>query len=178
MVFTYRPCKCSLSLRRHLKRLLPAFYKPTKSTNMTLPKVVLFIDDDTDDQAIFGDATSLIDLSIQRLYASNGLEALKLLRQENAVVPDLIFLDINMPVMNGKECLVELKKMEALRYTPIIICSTSIYNTDQEQYQALGADFYLVKPNTLLKMSTALQFVFSRYQDKKVQLPGQNTMVA
>jgi CheY-like chemotaxis protein len=145
---------------------------------MILPKVVLFIDDDADDRAIFGEATSLIDPSIQRLYATNGLEALQLLEQENALIPDLIFLDINMPVMNGMECLVELKKIEALQQTPIIICSTSIYPDNQQQFEALGADFYLVKPNTLLKMSTALQFVFSKYQDKKVQALEQDAMVA
>lgn len=145
---------------------------------MILPKVVLFIDDDADDRAIFGEATSLIDPSIQRLYASNGLEALQLLQQENAVIPDLIFLDINMPVMNGMECLVELKKMEALHQTPVIICSTSIYTGDQQKCEALGADFYLVKPNTLLNMSTALQFVFSKYQDKKAQVHEQDPVVA
>jgi CheY-like chemotaxis protein len=146
--------------------------------NMILPKVVLFIDDDADDRAIFSEATSLVDPTIQRLYATNGLEALQLLSQENAVIPDLIFLDINMPVMNGLECLVELKQMEALRHTPIIICSTSIYTGDQEQFEAQGADFYLVKPNTLLKMSTALQFVFSKYQNKKVSALAQKALVA
>jgi len=148
---------------------------------MTLPKVVLFIDDDADDRAIFGEATSLIDPSVERLYTTNGLEALQLLQQlqrEGSPLPDLIFLDINMPVMNGLECLAQLKKIEALRFIPIIICSTSIYTGDQQQCKALGADFYLVKPNTLLKMSTALQFVFSKYQDKKVQRLDQDMMVA
>lgn len=145
---------------------------------MILPKVVLFIDDDADDQAIFGEATGLIDPSIQRLYAANGLEALQLLQGDHAIIPDLIFLDINMPVMNGMECLAELKKMTTLRHTPVIICSTSIYAGDQQQCESLGADFYLVKPNTLLKMSTALQFVFSRYQDRKVQSLKQEAMMA
>lgn len=145
---------------------------------MTLPKVVLFIDDDADDRAIFSEATSLVAPSIQRIYATNGQEALQLLQQENAVIPDLIFLDINMPVMNGRECLAELKKIAALRHTPIIICSTSIYADDQQQFEALGADFYLVKPNTLLKMSTALQFVFSRYQAKKPQVRNKAAMMA
>jgi CheY-like chemotaxis protein len=142
---------------------------------MILPKVVLFIDDDADDRAVFSEATSLIDPSIQRLYATNGLEALELLRSDNAVCPDLIFLDINMPIMNGMECLVELKKIEALSHVPVIICSTSIYTDDQKKCEALGADFYLVKPNTLLKMSTALQFVFSKYQEKQIGLTMQET---
>lgn len=140
---------------------------------MMLPKVVLFIDDDADDQAIFNEATGLIDPTIQRQFASNGLEALKLLRQENAVLPDLIFLDINMPIMNGMECLAELKNIDTLRHIPVIICSTSAYTGDQEKCEELGADFYLVKPNTLLQMSTALQFVFSKYQGKKIAEPEQ-----
>lgn len=135
---------------------------------MMLPKVVLFIDDDADDQAIFSEATSLIDPTIQRQFASNGLEALELLRQNNTVLPDLIFLDINMPVMNGMECLAELKKIEALNHIPVIICTTSVYAGDQEKCEQLGADFYMVKANTLLQMSTALQFVFSKYQGKKI----------
>jgi CheY-like chemotaxis protein len=130
---------------------------------MIAPKVVLFIEDDEDDRTIFDEATSLIDPSIKRLYVTNGLEALQLLRSEAAIIPDLIFLDINMPVMNGMECLVELKKMETLQQVPVIVCSTSIYAGDQQQCEELGADFYLVKPNTLLQMSTALQFVFSKH---------------
>lgn len=134
---------------------------------MPLPKVILFIDDDADDRDLLCKATSLISHTIKRLTVSDGLEALKMLK-EDAILPDMIFLDINMPIMNGMECLAELKQIQKLRHIPIIICSTSLYVGNKEQYEELGASYYLVKPDTLVKTANALQFVFESHRAKKL----------
>jgi CheY-like chemotaxis protein len=133
---------------------------------MGLPKVVLFIDDDAEDIDILCQATGVIDNTIVRMQANNGVEAIKLLSQKDALLPDLIFLDINMPLMNGKECFVALKKLDHLRHIPIIMCSTSKYEVDHEECKALGADFYLVKPDTLIQTVNSLIYVFSNYSPK------------
>jgi len=133
---------------------------------MTKPNIVLFIDDDEEDLAFFSEAMSIIDPSIKRLTAPNGLAAIKLLESPDLIIPDFIFLDINMPIMNGMECLVKLKTMDRLKEVPIIMCSTSIYAEDQKECERLGANFYLVKPNTIIQLVSSLQFVFSRYQLK------------
>jgi CheY-like chemotaxis protein len=69
---------------------------------------VFLIDDDRDDREIFMEALAEIDNSAICYTAENGLDALNKLN-ENLVIPQFIFLDLNMPRMSGRECLVELK---------------------------------------------------------------------
>lgn len=105
------------------------------------------IDDDTDDQDVFIWALAEIDPTIQHAIASAGAAAVELLRSDTTFVPDYIFLDLNMPLMNGKQCLVELRKMPWLESTPIIIYSTSSDPRDIEETKQLGAADYIVKPS-------------------------------
>ena len=145
---------------------------------MIIPQTVLFIDDDQEDLDLLSEATGFIDASIVRLTARNGLEAIRLLTQPGALLPDLIFLDINMPIMNGMECLAELKKIDQLLHIPIVICSTSLYLNNQQEYESLGADFYLVKPDTLIHTVNALQFVFERCGTKRIPTAPAKQLVA
>lgn len=137
---------------------------------MELPGLVMFIDDDPEDQEFFCEAVSVVDASIRRSTANNGLEALRMLSEPDAIIPDFIFLDINMPFLNGKECFVELRKIEKLKHIPIIMCSTSKFSSDQDDCKKLGADFFLVKPNTLIDMVNSLLFVFATYSAKATEV--------
>lgn len=84
------------------------------------------IDDDTDDQEVFS-------LSIERVvplakceFADDGVHALQRLKSPDAgFLPDLIFIDINMPRMGGIECLAEIKKLKHLVHIPAYMYSTS-----------------------------------------------------
>ena len=87
--------------------------------------------------------------------AQNGAEALKLLRREKQL-PDFIFLDLNMPQMDGRECLEELKKDERLKYIPVIIYTTSSFEQDKLITQKLGAAYYLVKPADVSELSNEI----------------------
>ena len=145
---------------------------------MRMPHTVMFVDDDNEDVEIFCEAIGLIDNRIQRIICANGKEAINLLSNSDSVVPDFIFLDINMPVMNGMECFVALKKIDKLKHVPVIMCSTSKYIGDQLACEKLGADFYLVKPNTLIKVINAFQHIFSAYQTKKLKVHKEGKMVA
>ena len=69
---------------------------------------ILLVDDDADDQLLFRSALSQVDSQVNIQTASNGAVALK--QMEIPPPPDIIFLDLNMPVMNGYECLKALKK--------------------------------------------------------------------
>src|SRR5690349_21352887 len=100
---------------------------------MEMQKVILFIDDDTDDLNFFCEACSVLDSSITRITCSSAIEALEMLKKPGAIIPDFIFLDINMPIMDGKKCFLELKKIDKLRHVPIIMCSVSKYLEDQEE---------------------------------------------
>lgn len=115
--------------------------------------IILVVDDDIDDLQFFSDALTEIDPTIQCVTAMNGIEAL---RQLDTLFPrpDYIFLDLNMPKMNGKQCLRHLKNNPLFQSIPVIIYSTSRRPEDIAEANDLGAASFLVKPNKfqLLKM--------------------------
>lgn len=112
---------------------------------MTKRKTIFLADDDLDDQGLFADALKDIDNEITLVTAVNGLEAIAVAKGLQAV-PDFIFLDMNMPLMNGMQCLQELKKIPAMTEVPVIIYSTSSYKKDIEKAKLAGAADYIVKP--------------------------------
>jgi DNA-binding NtrC family response regulator len=75
------------------------------------PKRTFFIvDDDVDDQDLFIEAVNEVDGSIECMSASNWEEAPDLLKNKKIGIPDMIFLDLNMPRLNGKQCLERIEK--------------------------------------------------------------------
>ncbi len=117
--------------------------------------VILIVDDDAEDMELFGQAVAEIDPTITCVEAYNGLEALKILKR-NEWLPDYIFLDINMPLMNGRRCLEEIKSNDSYMRIPVIIYSTT---RDADQIRAcrdLGADF-LTKPESFDVLVTSLK---------------------
>ena len=114
-------------------------------------KVLLIVDDDRDDRYFFRNAVKEIDPAIECQEAPDGLEALIQLRNSK-ILPDFIFLDLNMPGMNGKQCLAELKKDARLASIPVIIYSTSDFWKDIEETSKLGAAYYLIKTWDISKL--------------------------
>ncbi len=112
---------------------------------MGFHKKILLVDDDADDQLFFVDAVKEVEPAIDCGVANNGLEALEQL-ETIPPPPSLIFLDLNMPLMNGFECLAELKKTDAYKEIPVIIFTTSNQAKDVERTIAMGAKMYLTKP--------------------------------
>lgn len=106
----------------------------------------LIVDNDTDDRKFFRDAIEEIYPGSVCHVANHGNDCLTLLRKTKTVLPDLIFLDLNMPIMDGKECLAELKKDDGLKNIPVIIYTTSHSQKEREETHELGAAHYLVKP--------------------------------
>jgi CheY-like chemotaxis protein len=104
--------------------------------------ILLYIDDDTEEIDIFLDALKAIDPAIKCYTAQDGEEALHLL---DNITPDLIFLDINMPRMNGKKCLIALKAHPRLRKIPVIMYSTSKNIAEMSEFYQLGAVQFMTK---------------------------------
>jgi CheY-like chemotaxis protein len=92
---------------------------------MTEKTTVFLIDDDLDDQEIFSYVMRELDNRIKCIFASDGIRALQKINGHSSFTPELIFIDINMPRMNGVECLREVKKYERLRHVPVYMYSTS-----------------------------------------------------
>lgn len=115
--------------------------------------VVLYVDDDSDDLQLFGEAVKEVDSSIVFISANNAEDALKFLSGE--LLPDQVFMDINMPVMNGIDCLARIRATERIKHLPVIMLSTSQNALDVEQSVALQADF-ISKPNSFRSLVTEL----------------------
>jgi CheY-like chemotaxis protein len=107
---------------------------------------ILLIDDDADDQEIFHAALDLVSTDVNCTAISDARVALKQLLDET-LKPGMIFLDLNMPVMNGEQFLAEMKKEESLMHIPVVILSTSAHPQAIEHTKALGAADYITKPN-------------------------------
>lgn len=105
---------------------------------------ILMIDDDEDDQMLFQQALSDINKSVTFYTAINGQDALKKL--ETPPPPDIIFLDLNMPIMNGFECLSALKKEKRYQHIPVVIFTTANDAGTIEQSRKLGASAFFHKP--------------------------------
>lgn len=117
------------------------------------------MDDDVDDQLYFREAIAEVNPSIECRFANNGLEAL-----EHIEVPppfDLIFLDLNMPVMNGYECLTTLKQKDQYKNIPVVIFTTSKNKSDIERSKQLGAHLYVSKPTNFTILCSKLSRIFN-----------------
>ena len=118
---------------------------------------LLLVDDDADDQLFFLDALNELGKPVNCALASNGQEALEKL--STTLPPDLIFLDLNMPVMDGFECLTELRKREQLKDVPVIIFTTTSDLTTIKRTHDLGANAFFKKPNEFSTMLVKLKKV-------------------
>lgn len=118
--------------------------------------LILIVDDDSEDRELFQEAISEVDPSFQCISAKDGREALRMLNNSLVALPDFIFLDINMPIMNGRECLMELKSSPRLRVIPVIMYSTTSDTREIRGYYTLGAHDFLIKPHNFRKLVEAL----------------------
>lgn len=126
----------------------------------TLRMVVLNVDDDQEDREFFCDALREIDPTITCLIAGSGMEALALL-ENRSPLPDYIFLDINMPMMDGKQCLKALKSTPNLQSIPVIMYSTSTDTREIKECYKLGAEDFLIKPHSYDKLVNDLTSIFA-----------------
>jgi len=113
-------------------------------------KTVLCVDDDADDREIVCFTIGEIDPSMEVVHAADGIEALDYLAKakEEAALPCLIILDINMPRMDGKQTLAEIKKDEDLSTLPVVVFSTSNSAIDKLYCDRFGVEL-VTKPTTM-----------------------------
>lgn len=109
--------------------------------------VFFLADDDEDDRMLFSEALVEINPSFECIMAKNGEEALFLLNAGLFELPDYIFLDLNMPLMNGLQCLAEIKKSSLLKNIPVVIYSTASRKEYEEESMKLGAMNFFIKPS-------------------------------
>jgi CheY-like chemotaxis protein len=121
---------------------------------------IMIVDDDEEDREFFAFAVHEINPAIECIEAINGEHGLQLLN--DSPLPWCIFLDLNMPRINGLQFLTEIKKTNDLKNIPVIIYSTSKLEKDKEKALSLGAVHVLTKPDNLNDMKKSILFVFER----------------
>jgi CheY-like chemotaxis protein len=122
--------------------------------------LLLNIDDDPEDLDIFFRAVKTVNPLAKCLLARNAKEALHILK--DTLLPDYIFLDIRMPLLDGKTVLKELRKNRKLRSVPVIMYSTTINPGEIEEYQSLGANQFLTKGSDFQGLCNSLRSVINR----------------
>jgi CheY-like chemotaxis protein len=131
-------------------------------------KQLFIIDDDLEDQEIFMEAVKVVNDGIICYSAINGEDAIKQLTTDVVMLPDLIFLDMNMPRLNGKQVLRELKNTRSLVSIPVIMYSTSFAPRDIEEIKELGAVHHLLKPSRFDDLCKSLtQILSTDWQNKR-----------
>ncbi|HEY0652570.1 MAG TPA: response regulator [Chryseosolibacter sp.] len=124
------------------------------------PSRILLADDDADDRELFEEALSDIYPQAVLSTAQDGEELMFILH--NYHKPDLLFLDLNMPRKNGKECLYEIARDPELKKIPIVIFSTSVNPLDIEETFSLGALLFFRKPNSYEELRRNVNDIFFR----------------
>ena len=121
----------------------------------------LIIDDDQDDQEIFLMCLKKIDKGIDCRTMNNAIDAITMLTSDTEYVPNYIFLDVNMPKMNGIDCLRLLKNMQRLKYSKIFMYSTTSDNSVYAESKKLGAHDFIVKPAKPTELKEKLNMIFN-----------------
>lgn len=119
------------------------------------------IDDDLDDQEFFALALGEVDASCRLQTSSNGVDAVRDLSKAE-IAPDVIFLDLNMPRIDGWECLKRLKAIAHLQRIPVVIYSTSEPSPDF--LASKNFDYFLTKQPKISDLVVELKDILSRIQ--------------
>jgi CheY-like chemotaxis protein len=131
-------------------------------------KKFLLVDDDYEDTELFAEAVESIDAGVACLNAAHGKDALDKLTGQAIQKPDIIFLDINMPVMNGWQFLSKLKEMEELKEIPVIMYSTSSKRSDMNTAMSSGALCFFTKPDNYHRLKKILEIILTHLKNGKL----------
>lgn len=145
-------------------------------TRSTTPKnIVFYADDDLDDLELVKEAFTQYSENVEVMTATDGNKALAYLNNlsQKDILPCLIILDINMPVMNGKEVLVRIREMEHLQSLPVVLFTTSSQSLDKNFAKRYNAGF-MTKPIDIKQMAfIADQFIEHCASDIKNKIRGE-----
>lgn len=120
-------------------------------------RYILLVDDDPDEHLLFEDALKEIEDAPKLSYAGDGQQLMQFLNDEKAELPAIIFLDLNMPRMNGFECLQEIRKSSKLNKIPVVIFSTTSQTQAIDKVYEQGANYYIRKPNTFPMLKEVIE---------------------
>ncbi len=128
----------------------------------TQPLNVLLADDDIDDCLFFKQALTESMLDAHLTTVHDGEQLMDIIKRDEALVPYIIFLDLNMPRKNGLECLVEIKLNPHLKAITIVILSTSFEQAVVNQLYDHGAHYFIRKPVEFSQFKKIIKQTFGK----------------
>lgn len=118
---------------------------------------ILLADDDADDRLFFGEALMETKIEHHLDTFENGVELMKFIQESPK--PGILFLDINMPLKSGLECLFEIRREHKIEGLEIVIFSTSGAEETVTKSYRFGASLYIQKPSDYKKLVKMIEFV-------------------
>jgi CheY-like chemotaxis protein len=127
----------------------------------TTPLRILLADDDEDDRAFFERTIQEMKMETTFEEVKDGVELMDHLNQPHVILPDIVFLDLNMPRKNGFQSLIEIKQNKLFKNIIIAIYSTSSSESDIEATFVNGANIYIQKPEDYISLKKILTHVIN-----------------
>lgn len=135
----------------------------TEMSKMSEKRITcLLIDDDTDDQEIFAHALKHLNVDVDFVTANDGVHAIEKIKSDPEFQPYFIFIDVNMPKMNGIETLVEIKKISHVKNVPVYLYSTYSDPNTQKEGKKHGAVDFLVKAGNMKELEDTLAGIIGK----------------
>jgi len=119
--------------------------------------VMFFIDDDPDDQYLIRRAIQQVNSNVELVSFESSEQLFNYFNQPKSTLPDFILLDLNMPMISGKQILKRIKTTSELKTIPCIIFTTSQSERDIEESYQLGANSFIIKPGTFAQTVSIMQ---------------------
>lgn len=132
-------------------------------------QTIFLADDDKDDRILFMEALSMLPFNLNVKIFDNGVDLMANLLNDKMVLPNLIFLDLNMPLMNGEECLDDIRRESKFTDIPIIIYSGFLDLEQASLLQKKGANYYLRKPSNFKNLIALLKKAIITVQSKETE---------
>jgi len=138
---------------------------------------ILLADDDKDDSILFQEILEELPLSTHLTKVSNGEQLMQFLNETKDQLPDVLFLDLNMPRKNGYDCLSEIKGSEKLKSLSVIIFSTAFEPQVISLLYKKGAQYYIRKPNSYWQLKSLIHQALILTETTNIDYPLQEKFV-
>ena len=138
---------------------------------------IYLADDDEDDLMLFSEALEELPINCKMYNFKDGIYLMGQLMVKQTPLPDLVILDINMPLMNGAACLLKIRETERISALPVIIYSNSFEKKEVDSFKDMGASGYLQKPNSFNQLKTLLYKCIQPYAQGDYQQKASNFVI-
>lgn len=135
---------------------------------------ILVADDDPDDCRFFREALEELPINANQKYVNDGEELMLFLEMNYAKLPDILFLDLNMPRRSGFQCLTEIKNNNKLKKIPVVIISTYFDNRIADVLYKMGASYYIKKPIGFSQLQELISRAVQLVTQKHIHRPAKD----